>query len=303
VEEARNDALVAMRAITVLDPLAPLCWRGLALWPDGVGTALASATDKETADRLIELIDLEAIGAWAAMRPDRTDALLLRSESRQYRGWLNLGGPAGGLERLMYMLNPLQPCASPLLGGAWVSRVSDLLPALERQAARERPGPLPIDAHIAAFLAARSEREAEEEFSLASHSTPGGQLALLARLQARWNTGPVPNVARWIASVPGLITVRAKSRRTRIERQLKELAEAGTLMPMLALVRDPREIAADSREAAQAARTLDHIEALLTGSDTARSQRMEQATRWGHELATGIGLAALAFSLVWAVLG
>ncbi len=98
--DSRNDALAVMRAVTVLDPLAPLCWRGLALWPDGLGPALASATDKETTDRLIELADVEAVGAWAAMRPDRTDSLLLRSESRQYRGWLNLGGPAGGLERL-----------------------------------------------------------------------------------------------------------------------------------------------------------------------------------------------------------
>lgn len=173
-EDTRGDAVIAMRAVSVLDPLAPICWRGLALWPDGLVSALASATDKETADRLIEFTELEGIGAWAAMRPERTDVPLLRSEARQYRGWLNLGGGAGGLERLMYMLNPLQPCASPLLGGAWVSRASDLLPALERQAAQERPGPLPIDAHITAFLAARSERGSEEEVSVSSHATPGG---------------------------------------------------------------------------------------------------------------------------------
>lgn len=302
-EDTRGNAIAAMRAVTVLDPLAPLCWRGLALWPDGLGPALASTTDKETADRLVELTELEAIGTWAGMRPDRTDTPLLRSESRRYRGWLNLGGAPGGLERLMYMLNPLQPCASPLLGGAWVSRISDLLPALERQAAQERPGPLPIDAHITAFLAARSERESEEEVSIASHATAGAQLSLLARLQTRWNTGPAPNVARWLAAAPGLITVRAKSRRARIEAKLKELAETGMLAPMMALVRDPQEMAADSREAVQAAQTLAGIEMMLNESEAARARRMDQARRWGHEVATGIGLATLAFSLAWTAFG
>ena len=31
-----------MRVICLLDPLAPLCWRGVALWPDGIGPALAA---------------------------------------------------------------------------------------------------------------------------------------------------------------------------------------------------------------------------------------------------------------------
>ena len=38
-----GEAALVMRAIAVLDPLAPLCWRGLVLWPDGIGTALAAA--------------------------------------------------------------------------------------------------------------------------------------------------------------------------------------------------------------------------------------------------------------------
>lgn len=301
--DARGNAMTAMRAVTVLDPLAPLCWRGLALWPDGLGWALASATDKETADRLVELTDMEAIGTWAGMRPDRADTPLLRGEARRYRGWLNLAGGTGGLERLMYMLNPLQPCASPLLGGAWVSRPSDLLPALERQAAQERGGALPIDAHMTAFLAARSERESEEEVSVASYATPGAQLSLLARLQTRWNTGPAPNVARWLAAAPGLITVQAKSRRARMKARLNELAEAGMLAPMLAIVRDHKEMAADSREAIQAAQTLAHIEIMLNEGEVVQGRRMDQARRWGHEIATGIGLATLAFSLAWTALG
>ncbi len=42
-DDSNGDATLVMRAIALLDPLAPLCWRGMALWPDGIGTALAAA--------------------------------------------------------------------------------------------------------------------------------------------------------------------------------------------------------------------------------------------------------------------
>ena len=35
---------------------------------------------------------------------------------------------------MTYLLNPMMPCASPLLEGRWVARLSDLLPALEETA-------------------------------------------------------------------------------------------------------------------------------------------------------------------------
>jgi hypothetical protein len=42
--------------------------------------------------------------------------------------------------RLTYLLNPLLPCASPLLAGQWVARLADLLPGLQEVAGRSRPG-------------------------------------------------------------------------------------------------------------------------------------------------------------------
>ena len=62
---------LVMRAIGLLDPLAPLCWHGVALWPDGIGPALAAAedTDPELVARFEEVISLEVVGSWAAIRP------------------------------------------------------------------------------------------------------------------------------------------------------------------------------------------------------------------------------------------
>jgi hypothetical protein len=43
LDPVRADAALVTRAVAALDPLAPLCWRGIAFWPDGLGPLLASA--------------------------------------------------------------------------------------------------------------------------------------------------------------------------------------------------------------------------------------------------------------------
>ena len=77
------------------------------------------------------------------MRPDRCDFAVLRAEARQQHSWLQQRGRDGGVTRLAYLLNPLMPCGSPLMGGHWVARLSDLLPALEEAAGRMRPASRP----------------------------------------------------------------------------------------------------------------------------------------------------------------
>ena len=138
-DQANDDgaAGLVMRAIALLDPLAPLCWRGVALWPDGTGTALADAqgNDPDLVLRLQEIVAREEAGNWAMLRPDRCDVAMLRVEARQQHGWLQQSRRAAGCSVCTYLLNPLMPCASPLMGGRWVARLSDLLPALEATAA------------------------------------------------------------------------------------------------------------------------------------------------------------------------
>jgi len=151
--EARDgEAELVTRVIAILDPLAPLCWRGLALWPDGMGTALAVAQgNSEVAARLEEIIIGEEAGNWATLRTDRCDSSVLRVEARQQRSWLQHRARDGGMQRLTYLMNPLLPCASPLLEGHWVLGLPDLLPALEAAAGRvDHRQTEPIDPQTAA---------------------------------------------------------------------------------------------------------------------------------------------------------
>ena len=119
-DDGDGEAALVMRVIAVLDPLAPLCWRGVALWPDGIGTALAAAqaSDPDTVARLEEIVIREEAGNWAALRADRCDLAVLRVEARQQHSWLQQRAQGAGVPRLTYLLNPLMPCASPLAGRA-----------------------------------------------------------------------------------------------------------------------------------------------------------------------------------------
>ncbi len=136
---------------------------------------MAQGSDPDTVARLEELIMREEAGNWATSRADRCDFAVLRVEARQQHSWLQQRGQGSGVPRLAYLLNPLMPCASPLMGGRWVSHLADLLPALEETAGRvDRRLTEPIDAHVAAFVSARLERRMDKELSAQNGGVPRG---------------------------------------------------------------------------------------------------------------------------------
>jgi hypothetical protein len=301
-----DEAMSVLRAAAALDPLAPLWWRGVALWPEGVGPALAAAVGTPAAAAVEELVGTEAVTNWASARAERCDVASLRQEARQNRFWLRLRGPEGGVPRLLYGLNPLAPCASPLLAGQWVARLGDLLPALEVAAGRPevRKGS-PIDRHVAAFIAARSDLNMGRDLALlaeeaSSGRSPLAQLRLLSGLQTRFRLPPLPGLTRWMAEacVAAPSSWRNRSRRRRMEEKVVSLQDAGRLADLLALIDDPQERDADergAREAEQAAARIDHeLAALEEGAEL----RAEEARRLGREIAAGSGMLATLLAIV-----
>ena len=315
-DEAHADALMSMRAVAALDPLAPLCWRNTALWPDGVGPALAAAdvtsgpAGSLLTERLADLVNNEIVGHWAAMRPERCDANLLRNENRQRRTMLRLRGWAGGLPRLRYATNPLLACKSPILAGRTVARLADLLPALEDTAARRPPGrERPVDREIAAFIAARHDQRAEGEVvDLTDAASPEeavlSQLRLLAGLQQRSAGGPLPALAGWLAeqAAPALAAWHNKVRREALQRSLGEMAQAGQLAPMVGLLENAAARTADQRGFQAASEAVQRLDLELTALTGGGEVRAGTARRIGHEAALGIGMMAMTVALVALVL-
>jgi len=311
--DTNGDATLVMRAIAMIDPLAPLCWRGVLLWPDGIGTALAAAqaTDADVSLRLQELIALELAGNWAAVRPERCDFAVVRAEARQHHAWLQLSGTGGGEARLCYLLNPLLPCSSKLMGGHWVIRLPELLLALEEAAGRaDRKHVQPVDGNIAAFIAARSERRLDNELMALAGGAPDdeacmAQIRILAQLQSRHHKQALPGLAAWLAEQAGpvLATWRNRDSRASITERLQVLAHAGFLAPMLALVGDPVARDTDAREAQWASAELGRIDAELGQIAAGAGSRASLASRLGQEIAAGVGLAMLAIVLAAVAFG
>ena len=334
------EAALLARAVAVLDPLAPLAWHGLALWPDGMGGALAEAAfapssgaspappstgpsggapeppppappaPAERLRRLGGLITTEALVAWGETRGQRDDPIARRAEARLWRGWLAQPGPAGGLHRLIYELNPLLPCAAKVLAGRAVTALAQLPAALE-EAAGATPATEagPIDAALLAFIAARQEPGAATPGDGGSGAggavPPLAQMEVLARLQTRYHPAPLPGLAHWlaIAAAPLAAEWHLRARRAEIGKQLAALAGTGTIAPMLALLRDPAAREADRRGQDAARAELARLDATLAALERGGAARAALARRWGQEMAAGIGIAALAAVLGMAALG
>jgi hypothetical protein len=252
----------------------------------------------------------EEAGNWATSRADRCDFAVLRVEARQQHSWLQQRGQGSGVPRLAYLLNPLMPCASPLMGGRWVSHLADLLPALEETAGRvDRRLTEPIDAHIAAFVSARLERRMDKELSAQNGGVAGAaclaQLRLLAQLQSRLHSRPLPALAAWLAARAGpvLASWRNRERRAGVEQRLQALTQAGYLAPMLQALEDPAGRSADANEARKAAQQLARIDGELARIAGGAQGRAASAARLGQEIAAGFGLTALATVLAVAALG
>jgi hypothetical protein len=301
-----------MRAICALDPLAPLCWHGIAFWPDGIGPALAAAmiVDPDTTNRLQDVILREEIGTWAALRADRCDYAVLRMDARQQRSWVQQHGKDGGVLRLTYLLNPLLPCASPLLATRWVARLTDLMASLADTAGHiDHSQTDPMDTHIAAFIAARLERRLDGDIANAGGKSDDVQcltpLRLLAQLQVRLRSGASPGLAGWLADrvEPALLAWRNRQRRGEVRERLMSLVPQGYLAPMLVVLEDPVGRSADERGAQAAEVELARIDSELSDIAHGASARSAMAFRVGQEIAAGLGLAALATVLIVAALG
>jgi eukaryotic-like serine/threonine-protein kinase len=286
---------------------------GVALWPDGIGPALAVAqgNDSEILQRLEEVVAGEEVANWAALRADRCDQALLRLEVRQQHAWMQQRDQVGGgVPRLAYLLNPLMPCASPLLSGQWVARLADLLPALEATAGHvDRRQTEPVDSHVAAFISARLEQRLDKGLTVPIGGSESAlclaQLRVLAQLQARLYARPLPALAAWLAmrAGPVLATWRNRERRASVEERLGSLTQAGYLAPMLQTLEDPAGHSLDANEAQQASETLVRIDGELAQIASGAQARAASAARLGQEIAAGFGLVALATALAVAALG
>lgn len=303
----------AMRAIAQLDPLAPLCWDGMALWPDALGPVLAALPlgPDPAHGAYGDLVAAEACALWAAARPDAEDMLGVRVGARGLRAMLAERGWSGGLARLRYALNPLLSCRSPLLAGHAAVQLPDLLPALEAAAAPAAAWEnAPADRELVAFIAARRGGGIERDLAALADASPPDEAALallrlLAPLQQDGASGPLPRLAGWLAARAGprLEAWRNRPRRAQKQALLAETAATGVLTAVLAVLDNAAERQADEQDYRLAVAEAEQIDAELAALGHAAAARAAAARQVGQEAAAAIALALLSVCAVAAAAG
>jgi hypothetical protein len=290
-EDARHREMTVMLSACAIDPFAPLMWRGIAVQPDGIATALVNASPEVLA-ALEEVVAAEAVVPYLDAQERRPELAAQREDARDFRRWLGSRGPSGGLKRLIYAANPMLACASALLTNQTVVRINDLLPALDAAAATADRSKPPMDAHIAAFIAAHADSTLTGELmALKSFTGPAERLAVLrlfGRLENRLQPGPLPGLGGWLLQ-SGFATLE-DWRSHKLRAELEETAAAGQIAAMLHLVDDPGARRADEAGAEAAAARLRVLQAALDDIKTSGERRSRTAQNLGHELATGAGL-------------
>jgi hypothetical protein len=293
---ARSDSLLLLHTVSALNPHMPLCWRGLALWPDALASLLAEGITSNNAllATAEELLVADIAGSWSAMESRQA---LPADLLQQQRYLLQSGGPSG-LLRLFYGSNPLLPCRLPTMATAWIASISDLMQFFEGAAATA--GDNLIDLHLSAFVAARAERKFEMQVNGLAGSKDAasfrmGELVLLQDLQARYYPSPMPGLAKWVAAKlqPDLERWRNRPRREAMQVRLDVLAQQGFVSRLLELTEDTTARALDIGGAYRAANEIARIDAEVAVIDRNEAARFANAERFGQVIAGGIGLSAL----------
>jgi eukaryotic-like serine/threonine-protein kinase len=291
-----SDPLLVMQTINALSPRMPLCWRGLALWPDALASMLAEGITSKAELMAVaeELLVADIFSAWSAT--DGPPGRIAAPEMVLHRQLLQSAGPGGPL-RLFYALNPLLPCRVPAMASTWVASIPDLMRFFEGSA--ERAGDNLVDLHIAAFIAARADRKIEMQVNglggikdVASFRR--AELILLRDMQTRYHPAPMPGLAKWVAARlrPNLDRWRNKYRREALHLKLDALAQAGSVARLLELAEDPGARAMDVAGAIRATHELATIDAELVAIDGGDRVRFANAERFGQAIAGGLGLSA-----------
>jgi hypothetical protein len=290
-----SDPLLVMHTISTISARMPLCWRGIALWPDGLSGLLAQGIaghpDLLTAAEELLVNDAATVWVRAGSHPDRPEPPDISTMVTQ-------AGGSNGMARLFYELNPLLPCRAAGMGTAWVADMPALMRCLE-QAAASAGGAL-LGQHLFAFIAARADRKSKIQVDqLAAAKTVDsfrlGELALLRDLQRRYHPEPMIALTKWAASRlrQDLEVWHNRPRRMAVQARLESLVQAGFLARLLELTSDQAARALDIAGATRAANELKAIDAEVSAINTADPRRFGDAERFGHAITGGIGLSAL----------
>ncbi len=281
-----SDDFLVSKICILLDTDGPIRYKGISYMLEGFGPCLAvEMLRRGEAQVPVESVLRGLPEIWLAAQSGAvTYVSVLESTFTHVRAFLVNTEIGYGFERCLYELNPGLPCQSPHLVHDYVTHIRDLLPALDETANRVSEKTLPIDRHIAAFIAARSEQDVGSYLSALGQNDPKastiGMLSLVALLQWRMESGALFGLTRWVGGQlgPAISSYHSRSTRRQLEREIPRVIRQGDLPELYDLIDNKEKRQADTAEfgAAQNQFAEDEIEIdKIENSDSSQAESAE----------------------------
>ncbi len=297
------------KVLMLLDPTAPIRYKGFNAMPDGVGTALAAVMAQKSDSRLVaEVILREVPKLWFEARkfysPDNS---LMEGNFRELKNYLTQTGMGFGLERCLYEMNDALPCQSPLIGEEYITELKELLPALNAAAAKQANSKQwPVDRHVAAFMGARARSDIDRNLAALNDSDPGKAFMALLNLFAvfQYRLGPeqLPALAAWVGALAGsaIAGYHSREKRKELEKELGKLVRRGSVVEIYNLLENPGERDKDHNDFAWAQAQYQAADDEIKRVQNNEEDRQSEATRIGKQTAavTGILVALITTTIV-----
>jgi hypothetical protein len=246
-----EDRLVCFVSMA-LDPKSPLRYKGVSVYPNGLGYSLAySLMSGLSIQPYAEIIRDRFAWNWLGYKENvlaETNDLLRKFEIVSkliIRRGINFG-----LERCIYELAPHVPCLSDLLRSYYVLDGKALLYALDSIAVSQKSNK-PIDRHIASFICVH---DTHDNNGLMSSIDSGDKikyslalLALYQGLQKRADNGKFIDLCEWLYKEAEVIIQRFYNLNIKQEmiKTLTKEMKTGNLRGMLAVVDNPIQVRKD----------------------------------------------------------
>jgi len=293
-----SDDYVVTKVAAILDPAAPLRYKGFSLMPDGYGTFVAiQAIRNGNYEIAVDLLSHDIPALWLShQQPPFPGAATLTKEFAKLKSYLSIDAPGYGIERLLYEVSPGLPCQSPVLDKNCVITIKHLLPALDVVANHTDTQKSPIDRHVAAFIGARFDQDIQPHLkALASpkeDTSVVGMVSLLAFLQWKLKISSMLGLSSWVGGLlgPAINSYHNRGTRTDIEKNIPALVRKGSLPELFDLI-DNAERRQDDRDGyAEAQKEWLAAHEEIEDIEGSGDERLTKAERTGQQAAAMISI-------------
>lgn len=248
------------RVCMTLDPLAPVRYKKLSLFPAGFAGTLADAMVRNEDMQVYGDIILQQIfNDWYNLRYEIiADASNMVSTFEKCRNFLSQKIPGYGLERILYALNDEAACMSPVLKNYIVLTPGHLLLALDDLAKKGNINERVFDRHMIAFISVREAKMIDPHLGHVISTERGNQVVgivrTLAAIQKRFSVWAVPSIMDYLIDMIAPACERISDRDTRAEmlKKIEKLKGKGEISALLDVIDNEQQLSDDNRRFMQA---------------------------------------------------